>query len=260
MKHMKHCPTHGPYTVEMLELAGKTIERRCPRCVTDFKAGQVQFAVSQEKQSREDRIRQLIGKSGLPRRYIQKYDFETFSSATPEQQYALQIAQQFAYGFEQALEHGSNLLFTGRSGTGKNHLATSIAKVIIEQGYSALFLTTINAMRSIKETFSQDSELTERQVIYRLVQDFDLLILDEVGIQFKSQTEGILLFDILNGRYEEMKPTILISNEDLGQLRQTLGERLIDRLLEDGTHVEFLWNSFRQANHGNLFNQRWGRN
>ena len=40
----------------------------------------------------------------------------------------------------------------------------------------------------------------------------DLLILDEVGVQFGSETEKMILFEIINGRYEQLKPTIVISN------------------------------------------------
>ena len=42
--------------------------------------------------------------------------------------------------------------------------------------------------------------------------DYELLILDEVGIQFGTETERLILFQLLNERYTQVKPTILISN------------------------------------------------
>lgn len=86
----------------------------------------------------------------------------------------------------------------------------------------------------------------------------DLLILDEVGVQFGSDTERLLLFDILNERYERRRPTILMSNlalddaEEGGRvvpgIKSYLGERVFDRLREDGGQsVVFDWPSHRKG-------------
>ena len=50
-----------------------------------------------------------------------------------------------------------------------------------------------------------------------------LLILDEVGVQFGSEFEKQLLFDVLNERYEKLKPSILLSNIPREQLADYLG-------------------------------------
>jgi DNA replication protein DnaC len=74
----------------------------------------------------------------------------------------------------------------------------------------------------------------------------DLLILDEVGVQFGSDTEKLLLFDVLNERYEQRKPTLLLSNLALDGVKAFLGERIYDRLREDGAEaVVFDWDSWR---------------
>lgn len=74
----------------------------------------------------------------------------------------------------------------------------------------------------------------------------DLLILDEVGVQHGSDTEKLILFEIINGRYEAARPTIVISNLDAAGLEQFLGERAFDRLREGGGRlVVFDWESHR---------------
>jgi len=76
---------------------------------------------------------------------------------------------------------------------------------------------------------------------------WDLLVLDEVGVQFGTETENLVLFRILNRRYEDMKPTILVSNVEIGKLTEFVGERVIDRLCEGGGGIlEFTWESARQ--------------
>ncbi len=74
----------------------------------------------------------------------------------------------------------------------------------------------------------------------------DLLIIDEVGSQFGSDTEKLFIFEIIDGRYQEMKPTILISNLDINGIKESIGERCVDRLREGGgSMIAFNWESSR---------------
>src|SRR5690606_23131134 len=101
-------------------------------------------------------------------------------------------------------------------------------------------------IRAVKDTYRRDSTQTEAEAIASFVTP-DLLILDEVGVQFGSDTEKLILFEIINGRYESMKPTIVISNLAIGELEAYLGERAFDRLREGGGKaVVFDWPSYRR--------------
>jgi DNA replication protein DnaC len=72
------------------------------------------------------------------------------------------------------------------------------------------------------------------------------LIIDEVGMQFGSDTEKMIIFDIIDGRYNNMLPTILISNLELSEVKELIGDRSIDRLREDGgVVVAMKWASNR---------------
>lgn len=108
-----------------------------------------------------------------------------------------------------------------------------------------MFTSVIRAVRSVKETFGKGVERTEAQVLRDLVEP-DLLILDEVGVQFGSDAEKLILFEIINGRYESRRPTIIISNLAIGELEKYLGARAVDRLREGGGKVVvFDWESYR---------------
>ena len=55
-----------------------------------------------------------------------------------------------------------------------------------------------------------------------------------------------MMFDILNERYENRLPTLLLSNLTAGEVKNFLGERVFDRLREDGGEcVVFDWSSHR---------------
>ena len=110
---------------------------------------------------------------------------------------------------------------------------------------SAIFTTVMKAIRRVKETWNKNSEESETQAIDAFIWP-DLLVLDEIGVQFGSETEKQLLFDILNERYEKRKPTILISNLPLKEVVAFIGERVFDRMKEDsGQSLVFNWSSHR---------------
>ncbi|MGP1958798.1 MAG: ATP-binding protein [Arsenophonus sp. NC-CH8-MAG3] len=61
------------------------------------------------------------------------------------------------------------------------------------------------------------SNFSEVNVIKYYIQ-LHFLIIDDVGIQFNNEEEKLILFKIINTRYESMKPTIMINNLLLGEL------------------------------------------
>jgi DNA replication protein DnaC len=75
-----------------------------------------------------------------------------------------------------------------------------------------------------------------------------LLVLDEIGVskETPSDFELTTIFTIINGRYEQMRPTVIISNLDGKSLPSAMGERCVDRLREGGVIViPFEWESQR---------------
>ena len=56
----------------------------------------------------------------------------------------------------------------------------------------------------------------------------------------------MFVFDVINGRYEEELPTVIISNLDVAGVKEIIGDRCIDRLRQDGGKViAFDWESQR---------------
>jgi DNA replication protein DnaC len=99
----------------------------------------------------------------------------------------------------------------------------------------------IRQLRSGWRRDSGRSELEELDILSRL----DLLVIDEIGVQFSSDAERVQLFDVINRRYADLRPTILVTNLTLAEIQETLGERVFDRFREVATVVTFDWPSFR---------------
>ena len=101
-------------------------------------------------------------------------------------------------------------------------------------------------IRAVRETWRRDSEQSEREVL-RYFASLDLLVIDEIGVQYGTDGEQTIIFEVLDRRYRDIRPTILITNQDKGGLVQFVGERTFDRLIETSRWIAFDWPSFRPA-------------
>lgn len=242
------CEKHGSFT--SFKAGGSWSD--CPACVA---AEEVQARWESERKRAEEREElakrleraERMKRCGIPERFREKR-FSSFVADNKGQNKALAFALDFEKNFQTS--PGRCAVFVGKPGTGKTHLAVSIGLELMDRGLSVLFITAIRAIRRIRDTWSKNASETESEAVSSLVWP-DLLILDEVGVQFGSDAEKILLFDVLNERYEKRKSTIVISNLSLGEVRMYLGERIVDRFREDGgKSIVFDWQSHRKSNEG----------
>ena len=63
-----------------------------------------------------------------------------------------------------------------------------------------------------------------------MTHDVSFLVLDEIGCTTMANDERLLLDELLKHRYEQRKPTVLISNLPLDPLKEFLGNALADRI------------------------------
>jgi len=220
----------------------------CPVCEKKEQQRSEEQARVQLKQKRID---DLLTNSMLKKRFIPK-TFDNFeicgnAEAVTKQTKALAIARDFADNFEKHKDRGTWLLMMGKPGTGKTHLCAAIINAIVRKGYTALFTKTFRLLRQVKDTYSANSAVTESELLSRL-QTLDLLVIDEIGVQFGTDTERMILFDILDSRYEDMKPTIVTTNiVSIPQLDRLIGTRLLDRFFEGQSKLLlFDWESYRR--------------
>lgn len=165
---------------------------------------------------------------------------------TPESEKVKATCTRYIETFADRAQNGDSLIFLGACGTGKNMLAAIICQEVIKQKFTAVHTTIFKLVRKIKASWDRDSDETEEQVI-RSFSRPGLLVIDEVGVQFGSDTERLYLTEIINDRYENRKPTILISNLNLSELEGVLGQRIVDRFYEGKSAIlSFTWDSYRR--------------
>jgi len=121
----------------------------------------------------------------------------------------------------------NSLIICGSYGTGKTHLAAAIANQVVNKGVSVLFDTYGGHLEKIKNEFNSTGAS-----YLNLMRTVDMLILDDVGKEKQTEWSASVMFDVINHRYESMKPIIITSNFNSEQLEEYFGEACYSRLIE----------------------------
>lgn len=242
------CSTHGEYQQTKYKSGRVT---KCPECEREREQQRIADEAAAAQREAADRksklIDELIGNSGIPKRFLGK-TLKGYRIDSEAQRVVLDAAKTFAQEFKKPGGHsGRCLTFLGNTGTGKSHIAVAIALHVIKNCDGTARFTSVSEInRLVRESKSYNAVHTETEIITAFG-NYDLLIVDEVGIQSGTDAESRALFDVFNARYQNMKPTIVISNLNIKQLKDALGERIVDRLKEGGGLIlGFNWNSYRQ--------------
>jgi DNA replication protein DnaC len=238
------CEAHGAFIASRLrdgQLTG------CPECSRERQAVQeAQERAEQQRQAIAARLERLLGQALIPPRFKTK-TFDNYRPQTDKQQIALSACRSYADRFAENLEAGRCLMLLGKVGNGKTHLAAAVAGAVIDQyRCNAMYTTVSRVCQQVKASYSKESTQSEREAL-DIFRAPDLLILDEVGASYGTDFERMVMFEVINARYEDVKPTIVISNLGAGALVEALGDRTVDRLREGGgVVVVFDWDSARR--------------
>ena len=239
------CETHGDYESNHIVFGNTDIWTGCSACYEEKAARDRDAEFEEQRQAAaKQRMERLLGYACLPPRFAHK-SFATYRAETEEQMRVLSICQEYANDFKANYDSGTNLVMLGSPGTGKTHLAVAILREVIERYRVAGVYTSASRMfRRIKSTFGGGEE-TETQAIEAYTKP-PILVLDEIGVSYGSDAELNYLFDIMNERYEQCLPTVIVSNIQPDEMGTWLGDRVVDRLRESSRMMLFNWDSARR--------------
>lgn len=158
-------------------------------------------------------------------------------------------------------DSGGITILHGGYGTGKTRMAWEVARAhkskrpTISNGgigwttstkkRPMVYTTAMNLFSAIKSTYTAGADKSEKQVIKEYC-DAALLVIDEVQVRGETKFEDDKLTAIIDARYMDDMPTILISNYTWERLASTLSPAVIDRIEENGAKLSFDWESFRR--------------
>lgn len=239
------CPKHGDYTSKGTKFTtGRRLEiwTQCPGCSDDAAEAQREAAETERQARAKARLEEMLGTAAIPVRFIGR-SFDNYRADEPLQRAALTAAREYAEGFGKHARTGESLLLLGKAGTGKSHLASAILQAIMP-AHIGMYTTAADVIDMVRETWRRDSEKSQGKVLQMLA-TVPLLVIDEVGVQYGTESEQNTLFQILDRRYRDRKPVILMANLSPAELQKLLGDRVFDRLREVSRVVLFDWESYR---------------
>ena len=194
-----------------------------------------------DKMNQRARSEKIFGRAGIQALH-RSCSFANYEVKGPEQRQAYSMAKSYAQNFGGG--SFASFVFSGAPGTGKNHLAAAIGNHLLGAGHSVLVVTIPDLMLRVRECY--DDGQSESSLLNDLC-NVDLLVLDEVGIQRGSSGEKVIINQVIDRRLSSMRQVGILTNLNHGELVNTLGARVMDRLqMDGGIWVNFDWESYRK--------------
>lgn len=234
--YCKNCNTPRMTVVEAFG------EKRAVRCICqcqkEKRDREAEIEKEVEKQMRFAKLQEasLLG---------ERYRHVTFENCVIGENESFDIAfnrcKKYCENSNEILKKGFGIYLWGDKGTGKTHLTGCMANNLIKQYKQVLYTNFFEISKSIRSTFKGNGN--EADIINKIA-NVDFLFIDDLGTEkvTKDGEDNWLqekIFEIINKRYNNMKPTIFTSNYSLQELVQDRGmlDKTVDRILELSTAI-----------------------
>lgn len=188
----------------------------------------------------------LARRSGVSARYL-GVRWSHMRIISSEQRQVLNAILQYAKGFNDMRERGVSMAWLGRPGTGKTMLASLLTMHVIRAGHGVLLTDWADVVADLQRAQRFDSDRDVRRVYQDLIYP-DLLIIDEIEAEIDAKSRRDMQ-RIIDKRYKEVKPSVLIGNLSHDEFRDAVGDRVLSRIRQDGGGIlTFGWQDMRRAN------------
>lgn len=234
------CQFHGKYTAyhSQYGISG------CPICDDEEHRKQLKEIIENHDRNK---AREVFKRSCVP----SKYTRSTFGDFVPSCHEAANMKKklgQYVMRFDEALKQGVSYLISGGTGTGKTLLSTAVLNNIMHRGYTGIYVSTIDFLLRVKRAWSAKSDLTVDEIIQNYVDNFDLLVLDDILKGKVTSNDKAMIFALLDRRNQEDKPTIGISIFSEAAISSKLDPDVIRRLHNGGGEtLNFSWKGFEKT-------------
>ena len=136
-----------------------------------------------------------------------------------------------------------NLIMTGGTGLGKTHLSLAIANTAIGKGFGVVYCSVGDLIKKLEDEHFRHADFEDPT---GTLLSCDLLILDDLGTEFRSSFSSSAIYSIVNGRLLKQEPTIISTNLTTREMMDFYSERFASRIIGSYRRVVFVGKDIRQ--------------
>ena len=180
--------------------------------------------------------------NGLQDKASWDYRFANDKGWNPE----IQIAHDYVAHWKEMKEKSLGLLLWGNVGTGKTFFAGCIANALLDEGISVLMTNFSRILNTLTGMYSED-----RNKFIDGLHKYELLIIDDLGIERNSEFALEQVFHVIDSRYRSKLPLIVTTNLTLDEMKHSKDlahSRIYDRVLERCVPLKINRQNIRQLN------------
>lgn len=221
-----------------VEFGGKLYTPSCLcRCETERIAEEQREKAREEQERKVQRMRRLA----FPDLTMQAWNFAR-DDGTDER--TTGVMKRYVDHFAELRKKGKGLLLYGPVGTGKTFAACEVANALIDRGIPCYVTNFARLSNTIQGLFD------DRQCYIDSLSRYDLLVIDDLGAERKSEYMQEIVWTIIDARYRSGKPMIITTNLSMDEIKNPANinySRIYDRIIERCFPLEVAGKSRRRA-------------
>lgn len=205
------------------------------KCAADRRAAEEEEYKRREFEQKVNELR----RKGFPEAEMRNW---TFSNDDLTNEKITKAAQRYVDNFSELRKSGKGLLLYGNTGTGKTYTACEIANALIDKGYPVLVTNFARILNTLQGTF-------EKQEYIDSFNSYQLLVIDDLGIERDTAYAKEQVFNIIDSRYRSGLPMVITTNLTMEKIKNPEdieNRRIYDRILERCFPIEVSGSSRRR--------------
>lgn len=202
-----------------------------PFCLCECESAKKEEEDAERKQMAYENRIQDLRRMGFPDAEMMQWNF---ANDDMENEQLTKAMKRYVENFAELKKQGKGLLLYGSVGRGKTYSACEVANALIDKGYSVLVTNFSRVLNTLQSTY-------EKQDYIDSLNDFSLLVIDDLGIERSTEYAKEQVYNIIDSRYRAGLPMIITTNLSIDNIKNPTdieNGRIYDRIIEKCFPIE----------------------